>query len=201
MAMMEYYLLSGLYSSPVASAFAPEGTPLAHELIPKVGDSLVMPFELSLIKLSVEKNGIVKSSDLSGLNNLWLDYLPNSLAWPLFSYRLMTVVENNLTGNEGINWVKATVNGGGERREYFIPRFTKPLDVLDVKRTTFIRGTDQIIKPFFSIEKIEKYSVFTRPAHHDLWKITSSIYVSEQLKLEIQKERLTGIEFEKTRVA
>lgn len=88
-----------------------------------------------------------------------------------FSENLKTVIVKNLTGNEGIDWIKAVVKTIDERLVYYIPRFSKLLDVLDTQKTMFVQGTDRIIKPVFSLSKIEKYSVFHRPAAYNLWKI------------------------------
>lgn len=199
--MSNYYLLSGKNSPKVASAFAPEGTKLAHELIPELGNVNELPFELNLIKLTAGKNGLIESNELSDLKEIWLDYQPNSLAWPLMSEKLKSVIENYLTGNEGIDWISAIVKAPNEQRTYYIPRFSKMLDVLDTQKTMFVQGTDRIIRPVFSLSKIGGYSIFHQPSAHSLWKITSGLYVSEALKKAIQKEKLTGLDFEKTSVA
>lgn len=102
-----------------------------------------------------------------------------------------------MTGEEGIDWITARINGNGENRDYYIPRFARMLDVLDMQKTSFVQGTDHIIRPFFSLTKINNYSIFNRPSSHNLWKITSGIYVSESLKRAIGKEKLSGIYFEK----
>ena len=111
------------------------------------------------------------------------------------------IFEKNLTGNEGIDWISVIVKRYDDKRIYFIPRFAEMLDVLDIQKTLFIQGTDMVIRPVFSLSKISKYSVFHQPSSHNLWKITSEIYVSGTLKKSIQKEKLTGLEFEKTSVA
>ncbi len=199
--MNNYYLLSGKNNPKVASAFAPEGTKLAHELISELENVNALPFELNLVKLTVGRNGLIESNDLSDLKEVWLDYQPNNLFGPLFSEKLKSVIENNLTGNEGIDWISAIVKAPNEQRTYYIPRFSKMLDVLDTQKTLFVQGTDHIIRPVFSLSKIGKYSVFHRPSSHSLWKIPSGLYVSEALKKAIQKEKLTGLDFEKTSIA
>lgn len=199
--MSSYYLLSGKNNSKVASAFAPEGTKLAHELITELDNVKELPFALNLVKLEVGKNGLMESSDLSDLKEIWQDYQPNSLAWPLMSEKLKSLIEKNLSGNEGIDWISVTVKGSGEQQKYYIPRFSKMLDVLDMQKTMFVQGTDRVIRPVFSLSKIDKYNVFHQPSAYSLWKITSGLYVSEALKKAIQKEKLTGIDFEKTSVA
>jgi hypothetical protein len=200
--MEKYFLLSWKNGKePLASAFAPKGSKLAQDLISELNGINKLPFELSLVKLDVGKNGLIESNDLSDLKEIWLDYQPNSLAWPLMSERLKSVIEVNLTGNEQIDWIECKVKNGSEERTYFIPRFTKMLDVLDMQKTMFVQGTDHIIKPVFASSKISIYGIFTKPSSHDLWKITSGLYVSDVLKKAIQKAKLTGIDFEKTTVS
>ena len=186
---------------PLASAFAPKGSKLAQDLISELNGINKLPFELSLVKLDVGKNALIESNDLSDLKEIWLDYQPNSLAWPLMSERLKSVIEANLTGNEQIDWIECKVKNGSEERTYFILRFNKMLDVLDMQKTMFVQGTDHIIKPVFASSKISAYGIFSKPSLYDLWKITSGLYVSDVLKKAIQKEKLTGVDFEKTTVS
>jgi len=193
----KYYLISAKYKSELASAYAPEGTKLAHELISDInGDE--MPFEFTLVKVSSGKNGLIESTDLSGLNDVWLDYQPNSLAWPLMSSRLQSIINDSLTGYENIKWVKAKINSQDEQREYYIPKFSNKLDVLDEAKTMYVPGTDQIIKPSFSLAKVKELAIFHKPS--SFWQITTEMYVSEKLKKAIQIDKLIGLDFEKTSV-
>lgn len=193
----KYYLISAKHKSELASAYAPEGTKLTHELISDInGDE--MPFEFTLVKVSSGKNGLIESTDLSGLNDIWLDYQPNSLAWPLMSLRLQSIINDSLTGYENIKWVKAKINSQDEQREYYIPKFSNKLDVLDEAKTMYVPGTDQIIKPSFSLVKVKDLATFHKPS--SFWQITTEMYVSEKLKKAIQKDKLIGLDFEKTSV-
>ena len=196
-----YYFLTNKDYTEVASAFAPDDTKLAHELIPDLDGLDEMPFDFKLVKLSVEKNGLTKSNDLSGLDLTWLDLQPNSLAWPIMSERLKNLVVQNLTGNEYLGWISATISKGDENRTYYIPRFEKKLDVLDEKNTMFVKGTDHIIRPHFSLKKIKDLTIFHAPDSHDFWKISPGLYINETLRKSIIKERLTGVGFEKVRVS
>ena len=200
---MEKYFLLNLKNGkePLASAFAPKGSKLAQDLISELVGINKLPFELSLIKLDVGKNGLIESNDLSDLKKIWLDYQPNSLAWPLMSERLKSIIEANLTGNEQIDWIECKVKNGKEERTYYILRFNKMLDVLDMQKTMFVQGTDHIIRPVFASSKISSFSIFSKPSSHDLWKITLGLYVSYALKKTIQKAKLTGMDFEKTSVS
>lgn len=197
--MEKYFLLSWKdVKGALSSAFAPSGVKTDHELIHELNGNTELPFNLELFKLSDDKNGIIKSNDLTSLKEIWLDYQPNNLAWPLMSEKLKTTIEKYLTGNEGLDWISVKVTGNGEQRVYYIPRFENMLDVLDTEKTMFVQGTDRIIRPCFSLMKINKYAVFHQPSSHNLWKITSSLYFNELLKKGIQKEKLTGMDFEKT---
>lgn len=185
----------------LVSAFAPEGTKLAHELISELIGVNELPFELNLISLSSREGGIIQSTDLPNSIEMWLDYLPNSLAWPLMSEKLKNIIDENLTGREGLGWIKANVNGKGERRIYYIPYFTRLLDVLDMTKTLFVKDTDHIIKPHFSLDKVINYSIFHQPSAFNLWKITSGLYVRKAIKDSILKAKLKGIEFELAKVS
>jgi len=192
---MNYYFFSGKNAPKGASAFAPEGTKQDWELIPELENLNEMPFEFELVKLTVGRNGLVKSKDLSNLEEIWLDYQPNNLAWPMCSEKLRTIFAEHLTGNEGIDWLTAKVNGNGEQRIYYIPRFEKNLDVFDMEKC--LCDKYGIIVPCFSLEKVRSYNIFRRP---DRDKITSGFYISEALKKAIQKAKCSGVSFERTRV-
>lgn len=197
--MTEYYFLAENVKPGTAFAYTQEEMLLSHELMPSLIDRTELPFELFLKKVIIDKSGLHVNYDLSELKHLWVDYQPNNLAWPLMSEKLKDVIRNHLTGKEGLTWIKAIVNGGNETREYFIPRFLEKLDVLDVQKTMFVPDTSHIIKPVFSFSKIMNFSLFHKSQEY-FWEITSGLYVSDVLKKAIQKERLTGLDFEKASV-
>jgi hypothetical protein len=200
--MEKYYYLSWKNSNePIASAFTPDRIKLAQNFIPELEGINELPFELNLVNLSVGKNGLIKSDDLTGIKDVWVDYQPNSLVWPIMSKRLKSIIEDNLTGNEGVDWISCTIKSNEEAREYYILRFNKILDVLDMQKTLFIEETGFVVRPVFAITKIKDYSIFYKPEIHDLWKIASGLYVSEKMKKAIQKEKITGLVFSKTSVA
>ena len=198
--MNKYFLITSQCSNQVGSAIAPINTKLDHELIPQLENLSELQFNFNLAKLSIIETGITINNDLSELKHIWNDYLPNSLAWPLFSVKLKDIILKHLTGDEGVNWIKARVDCNNEHRIYYIPRFEKVLDVLDTQKTIYVSETGFIIKPCFSLQKIKSFGLFHKPSQNDLWKITSSLYVNENIRKEIIKEKLTGIRFEKTNV-
>jgi hypothetical protein len=199
--MSNYFLLAWNDKPPLASALEPPDAPQTYELISALEGKHELPFDLHLVKMSKGKKGIEKSEDLSGLDTVWLDYQPNGMVWPLMSEKMRSVVEQHLTGKEGIDWINATIQGNGEKRIYYILRFNQPLDVLDEEQTMFVAGTNRIIKPCFSLSKINGFALFPKPAVSNSWKISPAIYVNETLKKAMQKEKLTGIVFEKTLVS
>lgn len=182
------------------SAFAPKEIQPAHELIQSLSGLKKLPFDLILVKLTETETGLIESKDLAGVSRTWSDYQPNSLAWPLMSERMKMLIERYLVGAESVDWIQCKVRADDEERLYFILRFNDSPDVLDMDRTTFVPGTDRIIKATFSLEKVKRLSIFTRPAPHGLWRITSSLYINETLKKAMEKDLLTGVAFEKTRV-
>ncbi|MCP9751329.1 hypothetical protein EGI32_10135 [Ferruginibacter sp. HRS2-29] len=185
----------------VTSAFAPEGAKPAHELIGELTDKNELPFEFNLYLLKEVKGALVQTKDLKDVKKIWLDYQPNSLAWPLLSEKLMTIIENNLTGNENLEWISADINANNEKKKYYIPKFKKKMDVFDLKKTMFVEDTEIAIVPWFSFGKIKNYSIFHLPSSNNLWQITPAIYISETIKKKIQQEKLSGLDFEKVMVS
>ena len=158
-------------------AFAPDDTLLAYELADILKDAENLPFELEL-----------REGELQ-------DYLGNSLAWPLMSPKMKELIETHLTGFERISWLTARVKASGKFHAYYVPKFNDELDVLDHERTKFVKGTDHIMVPCFSSEKIKKFRMFPKPGL--FWRITRSIYVDDFLRRQIGKAGVSGVAFEK----
>jgi hypothetical protein len=195
--MEKYYLLCGKDSKgPVASASYFDKDRPGHEYIASLEGKNQLPFDLNLIKLTVERNGLSRSNELSGIRDIWTDYPPNDFAWPVMSEKMKSVIDVNLSGNENIDWISCKIKGLDEAREYFVLRFNKPFDsVLDEERTKIN------FYPVFIGSKICALNIFTQSRISDLWKITSDLYVSETMKKALQKAKLTGISFEQTDVS
>ncbi|MCH5688929.1 hypothetical protein LWM68_34550 [Niabella sp. W65] len=109
MVISEYFFLSEKVSSKTAFAYTDNQDIVSHELIPIVKNTLELPFDLRLKSVHSKKNKLEVSCDLSGIKYLWLDYQPNNLAWPLMSGKMRMVIEENLTGKEGITWISVKV--------------------------------------------------------------------------------------------
>lgn len=196
--MKKYYCLRWSDTAETASAYYEGRSRLDDELIPQLEGKNQMPFDFKLKRVKECKDGLIIDDDLSRLKEIWLDYPPNSLAWPIMSEKLKNIIDASLTGNEQIDWISCNLRNGDEVRRYYIIRFNKKVDVLDKKKTLFMdKKQEDVIKPVFSFSKIKYYNIFTCPASYDFWKIPSSFYIDEDIKKKIRKEKLIGIELEK----
>jgi len=198
---MKCYFLSWKHKGNVGYvAYTNIKAPLDHELIEIIADSSILYFDFTIKEVTETRKGLIVNDRFDTSANIWLDYIPNSLAWPLMSEKMKNLIDNNANKEDEISWISTNVSSGNEVRRYYILKFNKRPDVLDVEETLFVKGTDVIIKPVFSSSKILNLSIFTKSGYGNLWKITSSLFVSEKLKKAIQKEKLTGLEFSETRV-
>lgn len=171
---MKYFYLSWIDNKNVKVAKAPKGT-LSFELAEKIKGKGELPFVLELDH----------DAEL-------LDYLPNTIAWPLMSERLKELISESLTGQEGLSWIVARVKCGVNETKYFIPRFSRELDILEKSKSIFA-GRDFLVKAHLSLKKVKNYAFFPLP---DL-PFTSRNVVSEELKKRIEQSNLTGINFER----
>lgn len=123
------------------------------------------------------------------------DYLADDLGIPLMSERLMQIISKHLTGNEGLRWYKAIVNCGDKKIIYYAPNFKDDLDVLDNEMSIFNQGTGSLIKACFSIKKIQLLAFFPLPQLNIKLPFRLGLIVSDDIKKDITKEKLTGIDF------
>lgn len=197
----KYFSLNVSSSTTESVAYCPENSLLSYELIDVLGKKKEIPYDLKIKKVTEGKKKLIVDDDLESLMNVWEDYLPNNVGLPLMSEKMKSIIVDNLTGNENIDWLTCNVWAKDVCKTYFIIRFSSPLDVLDKEKTKYINGTDLIIAPCFSSLKIVDFSIFPMPASDDLYKISINLYISEALKKAIEKEKLTGIDFGKIKVA
>ncbi len=192
--MNAYYLLSGEDSHESVFFEATKiGFPV-YELAEAIEGLEELPFTFSLRKVRKGRSGLVFSDDLSSLHELWLDLPPNSFALPLMSERAKSLIDRELTGNEGVEWVKSIVTYQDVSHRYYVPRFRAKLDVLDIGQTIFVPNTDHIIKPVFSFEKIRNLSVFHVPSQR--WPIPSVLYINDAVRSILLENKITGASFE-----
>jgi hypothetical protein len=194
---MKYYYMMPESSNRAASAYPINGIKLAHELIDDLEHKTQLPTDFELFKVIETKEGLTKDKVFLGLDTLWLDFLPNSLAWPFYSKALRDIIDRHVSDLEGLDWIICNVIGGVEKRTYYIPRFNIKIDSLDRKLSQYIPGTDYIRIPVVSLEKIKKLAVFHSPRNlsNNLWKIQSTVYMSQVVVEDIKRAKLTGLEF------
>lgn len=187
--------LANSVTGPVA--YAPENALLSYELIDVLNNENRIPYDLKIKKVTESKKGLIVNEDLESLDVIWEDYLPNNVGLPLMSGKMKSIIENNLTGNENIDWLTCDVWANDIIKTYFVLRFNVPFDVLDKDKTKYIKGTELIMMPCFSTLKIVNYSVFPKPTTDDLYRISINLYVNEDIKKAIENENLKGIDFGK----
>ena len=172
---MNYYWISINNDAVSTVAFSPEGVPVSYKLIDLMVDRKHLPFSLELHNIIVASS--IERGDIS--DNFY-DYQPNSLAWPLMSEKMKTILESNLTGNERVNWKTVMIHGKTVSKIYYIPMFMDNLDTLDINETVFVPSSGIVLKPCFDSRKIKKYSMFH--GHNRFWQISTQIYVNEEIK-------------------
>ena len=119
------------------------------------------------------------------------DYLASDLGCRLCSERLKVVLDSHTGPSDEIQWLKVLVRHGTEERPYYVLHFPNPPDVLDKKKTIFAGG-DFVVKPVLSKESARGHRVFAYPNCGCL-----PLFVCEDVKNEIKKEKLTGMVFSK----
>lgn len=128
------------------------------------------------------------------------DYLADDLGIPLMSERLMKIINKHLTGKEGLHWYKAFINYGDEKVIYYAPNFKDDLDVLNNETSIFNRMTGGLVKASFSIKKIYQLAFFPLPQLDIKLPFRLGLIVSDDIKKDIIKEKLTGIDFSKVSI-
>lgn len=191
---MRAFLISTEVSADAAFAYSTRKYLNGEDLIEEIGNKTALPFEMKLKRVILKNDDIETTDDLTGIKELWLDYLPNELAWPFMSKKMMEIVQEHLTGKEKVTWLTVEVKAKREKRVYYIPRFNQLLDVLDTGKTIYAEGTDHIVKPVFSVNKVKNLAIFKE--NQVEWQTNAGIFYSEPLKIALEKASLSGVLFE-----
>jgi hypothetical protein len=196
--VMSHFALFPLNRKSAAVACAPEEIPASYTLIESLVGVDSLPFDLTLKNVTFGRNGSKTADDLSDLKYLWFDYQLNSLAWPVLSAKLRTIIDHQASGRAHYDWISVNIHRGKEEtRPYYILRFKEQPNVLDREKSTFLRVAnqpDQLIKPTFSQEKIADLCVFTCPSM--FWQIGAGLYVNKAIRDCAKREKLVGLHFE-----
>ena len=181
---------------PTYSVFARKKLGLAHELIPILDGKKDFNGEFYFKKITVGKNGLLYEES-EELASVWQDYTPNEFAWPIVSEKFRNILMDNTSEIDGIDFIKIFVAHFNETKPYYILRFNKLNDVIDVANTLYVKDTNHIIRPCFKEAAFDNIQIATEPRDHNLWKITSGIFISEKLKKALIRNKIESIEFTK----
>lgn len=191
---MIYYWISICNERVSSVAYAPKGTPLSHHLYGQLGQETNFPISLELHKVT-ERGNCLSIGDIC---DEFYDYQPNSLAWPIMSNKMKSIIDSKLTGLEHVEWKEIYINGKLDKKKYYIPMFTKELDTLNKEETVYVPSSGIVLKPCFSKEKTVGLSIFHGGGN--FWKITTQIYVNEDIKKELGKAGIKELCFSKVKV-
>ena len=199
---MTHFYFSPRNSRSVAIACTPEPI-IAYTLIDSIAGFSHFPTDLKLKNLRFGAKGITESDDLTGLRYIWTDYQPNSLAWPLMSAKMRSIIDSHASGQEQHEWLTVNVyQGATNYREYYLLRFREQVDVLNFDKSYFLRFPDKpahLCQPVFAQEKIANLCVLAAPSND--WQITSRIYVSKAVRMSAKREGLVGLNFEDIKIS
>lgn len=179
---------------PVYSVFPTQETGPARELIANLEGKNRFICDGYFRKITVGDTGLIYEP-AEPEADVWKDYPANALATALCSAKMRDIINSSITDYENVDWIEWTVEHAGSQKQYYLLRFNEILDVVDKASTTYVRGTDHIIKPTFSSRSLDRFHIFTVPRSHNLWKITSGIYVTEEVRAALKDARIAGIEF------
>jgi hypothetical protein len=146
-----------------------------------------------LVKLTIESDGISVTDDLSGVEQLWMDWIPNQFVWPMFSEKLKSLIVDSLLPHQKTHWIKCEVTHKEECRFYYIPVYEFVDDVLDLEKTEFVDDTDLILDPVFKQDVIDKLDFFYIPFKYGF---ELDLYVSDKVKSMLVKNRISGVSFD-----
>lgn len=183
MSTTNYYFMSCAEQRSAACAIPPEGKAFPHVFAEEIQRTGRLPHKLMLKRVVYRDGKRYLYDDFDKLKTIWNDCLLNSTGLFLCSMELRNVINDNLTGAEGVKWMACTITSKTEERDYYFPFFTKPLDVLD---------SDGL---FLDEAKAAQYAMFTISRRFN-WQVPFSMYVSKELKRAIFKAGLQkGIYF------
>lgn len=142
-------------------------------------------------KLATRLNTLTETKSLDELNieeTPLEDNLDTNLFGFFMSERMRAIIDAHLSGREGLQWVKAYIDGpNGMSWIYYVPLFWKQLDILNWEKTDF---PDNLV---FDSDKIKDLAIFNEPT--DANCLTTGVYVTHKLKTALLKAGMTGLDF------
>ena len=129
------------------------------------------------------------------------DYLADDLGIPLMSYKLKSVIQQHLTGHEDLQWWEVNIHYQDSEIMYYVPKFEHNLDVLNESKSLFNKSNGELIKANLCYSKAERYAFFPLPELSEDIPFEHRLVVSDKIKKDITRAKLTGIIFSKIPVS
>ena len=120
------------------------------------------------------------------------DYQGSNPIYRLCSKKLKSIIDQYKSSVDAIQWLPMIIKEkNGTEYEYFILHFPECSDVID-KGKSIIYGEEQIVKPVFSLTKINGHEVFNYDPFNFL-----GLVISERIKNEVEKAGCTNLSISK----
>jgi hypothetical protein len=116
------------------------------------------------------------------------DYLANNLGWPLMSERLKGIIDSKAEREKPAWIIAEVISESSMSLNYFVPLFSGWLDVLNHEKS-IITKNNLVIKAHLSKDKVCGLEFFPVPGS------AFRIIISERIKKEIEKHKITGVDF------
>ena len=128
------------------------------------------------------------------------DYIADDLGVPLFSEQVRNIINELMTGEEGIEWYEVPVVQSRNQYRYFAPKFTRTLDILNEDSSLYGMNKSILIKAVLSTEKIKEYSIVPIVGSSEAFFFPTRIAISDRVKKALEKARVSGISFSPIKV-
>ena len=128
------------------------------------------------------------------------DYIADDLGVPLFSEQVRNIIDELMTGEEGIEWYEVPVVQSRNQYRYFAPKFTRTLDILNEDSSLYGVNKSILIKAVLSTEKIKEYSIVPIVGSSEAFFFPTRIAISDRVKKALEKARVSGISFSPIKV-
>ena len=128
------------------------------------------------------------------------DYIADDLGVPLFSEQVRNIIDELMTGEEGVEWYEVPVVQSRNQYRYFAPKFTRALEVLNEDSSLYGVNKSILIKAILSTEKVKKYSIIPIVGSSEAFFFPTRIAISDTVKKALKKARVSGISFSPIKV-
>ena len=128
------------------------------------------------------------------------DYIADDLGVPLFSEQVRNIIDELMTGEEGMEWYEVPVVHSRNQYSYFVPKFTRTLDILNEDSSLYGVNKSILIKAVLSTQKIQKYLIVPIVGSSEPFFFPTRIAISDRVEKALKKARVSGISFSPIKV-